>query len=150
MTLTNTDRLRLDEVKARSLKWQRGEESDSPEQLQHNIFFLLLVIEKLLGSSMSNSVQWIELSAQKPTDYGWYLVVAQKQDNLGLSRWIETASWGNHFAYGDTWFDYTPGSTVTHWAELPQFPSTEPKQPNQIISTGRLMGSENTEGDRNG
>lgn len=46
MILSNTEKQRLQEVKVRSLKWQRGEESDSPEQLQHNIFFLLLVIEK--------------------------------------------------------------------------------------------------------
>ncbi|HEY9751260.1 MAG TPA: hypothetical protein V6C63_21430 [Allocoleopsis sp.] len=46
--LTNTKRQRLEEIEARSLKWQRGEGTDSPEQLQHNVFFLLLVIRKLL------------------------------------------------------------------------------------------------------
>ena len=53
--LTNTERQRLEEIESRSLKWQRGEETDSAEQLQHNVFFLLLVIRKFLEEGDRNA-----------------------------------------------------------------------------------------------
>ncbi|HEY9643503.1 MAG TPA: DUF551 domain-containing protein [Coleofasciculaceae cyanobacterium] len=95
------------------------------------------------------NVDWIKASEKSPSEYGWYLVAVQKQYDLGLSKWVTVASWGNHCDYGDMFFGFfDPGATVTHWTELPQVPSSEPRQSSQIIDTGLLMSPEVEEDDR--
>lgn len=65
---------------------------------------------------------WRPISSP-PTEYGWYLCHVEETNDLGISRWSKTISWGNAAGIGDTFF-VPCGERVTHWQPLPAAPTT--------------------------
>ncbi|HEY9643504.1 MAG TPA: hypothetical protein V6C57_23650 [Coleofasciculaceae cyanobacterium] len=47
--LSHTERQQIEEIRVRSLRWQAtGETPGPPEQQQHDIYFLLLILDQAL------------------------------------------------------------------------------------------------------